>query len=220
MIITQRGQPVTISSSASPTGIRRPIQPRSTKPSAPGGLAITRLGRKRRTSTREAGAEGLRLAARYTARLAFLLFLPVYLASAWHRLAPGALSRLLLARRRALGLAFATAQAIHLAALGAALRAAGQAPDAAAAGVGGAAFAATFAMAATSNDAAVRRLGRHGPTLHGAGLHLVSFSFAFTYATRLARDPVWFAPFAALALAALAARLLAPPRRRPAGRAG
>jgi DMSO/TMAO reductase YedYZ heme-binding membrane subunit len=180
-----------------------------------GGLAAAALG-----LAWGGAADGPLLAARYTARLAFLLFLPVYLASAWHRLAPGAASRRVVAHRRALGVGFAAAHAVHLAALIGALRAAGESPDPVTAGVGGAAFAATFAMAATSNDAAVRRLGRHWRTLHRAGLHLIWLVFAFTYVTRLERDVVFYAPFAALALAALAARLVAAPPRRRRGRAG
>src|SRR5262249_51404182 len=61
--------------------------------------------------------EGWLLAARYTARVSFLLFLPVYCASSWHRLRPGPASRAVLANRRSLGLAFASAHTVHLGAL-------------------------------------------------------------------------------------------------------
>jgi sulfoxide reductase heme-binding subunit YedZ len=155
------------------------------------------------------GPEGWRLAARYTARLAFLLFLPVYVASAWHRLAPSPASRFVVERRRALGLGFATAHTIHLGALAAYNAVAGTRPDPATAVVGGAAFAAMFAMVATSNDAAVRRLGRRWRTLHRAGLHLLWFVFAFSYGSRLGSEPLFFAPFAALASGGLAVRLIA-----------
>jgi DMSO/TMAO reductase YedYZ heme-binding membrane subunit len=177
-----------------------------------GGLAAVGLG----VAWGEGGADGLRLAARYSARFAFLLFLPVYVASAWHRLAPSAASRFVLLRRRALGLGFASAHAVHLGALLSALRASGESLDPTAA-VGGAAYAATFAMAATSNDAAVRRLGRHWRTLHRVGVHLIWFVFAFSYAGRVAAGEPFFAPLLALALGALALRLVA--ARRRAGRA-
>ena len=162
----------------------------------------------------EDGIEGWRLAARYTARLAFFLFLPVYLASAWHQLAPSAASRFVLERRRALGLGFAVAHTVHLAALTTFLVAAESAPDLATILVGGAAYAGLFAMAATSNDASVRLLRRRWRTLHRTGLHLLWFVFAFTYVTRMERDAAFFAPLAALALGALGVRLVAAARRR------
>jgi DMSO/TMAO reductase YedYZ heme-binding membrane subunit len=184
---------------------------------AAGGLAAGALG----LATGGAGAEGLRLAARYTARLAFLLFLPVYLASAWHRLAPGAASRWTLRRRRALGLGFASAHSVHLAALLAAVRASGEPMALSTAVVGGGAYAMTLAMALTSNDAAVRRLGRRWKTLHRVGIHWIWFVFAFSYAGRVAGGHAFFVPFAALALGALALRLVAwraaRRRRRAAG---
>jgi DMSO/TMAO reductase YedYZ heme-binding membrane subunit len=181
-----------------------------------GGLAAVLVG----LGAGGPGAEGLRLAARYTARFSFLLFLPVFVASAWHGLAPSAASRFALRRRRALGLGFASAHAVHLGALTAALRAAGEAPDAAAAVVGGGAYVATFAMAATSNDAAVRKLGRHWRTLHRVGVHWIWFVFAFSYAGRVAAGDLFFAPFVALALGALGVRLWALRARRRTGRAG
>jgi len=179
-----------------------------------GGLAAVGAG----LAWGENEVEGVQLAARYSARFAFLLFLPVYAASAWHRLAPSAASRFAMLRRRALGLGFASAHAVHLGALIAALRAADGSFDPTAA-VGGAAYAATFAMAATSNDAAVRRLGRHWRTLHRVGVHLIWFVFAFTYGGRLLAGDLFFAPFVALALGALALRLVALQARRR-GRAG
>jgi DMSO/TMAO reductase YedYZ heme-binding membrane subunit len=161
-----------------------------------------------------AGAEGWQLAARYTARVSFLLFLPVYLASPLRRLAPGPATRALVARRRALGLGFAAAHVVHLGALLRFARLSGEPPDLPALVVGGAAYAALLAMAATSNDAAVRRLGRSWRVLHRTGLHLLWFVFAFSYLGRLGREPVFFAPFAAAALGALALRVVAATRRR------
>jgi DMSO/TMAO reductase YedYZ heme-binding membrane subunit len=182
---------------------------------AGGGLAAFALG-----FVSGAGAvEEWRLAARYTARFAFLLFLPVYLAGPWHRLAPSARTRAVVLRRRALGLGFASAHTVHLVALLGALRASGESLEATAA-VGGAAYAATFAMAATSNDAAVRRLGRGWRRLHRVGLQLIWFVFAFSYAGRLLAGQLFFAPFAAAALGALGLRLAALRARRRSARAG
>lgn len=160
--------------------------------------------------------ERWRLAARYTARLAFLLFVPVFVASAWHRLAPSALSRLVLARRRALGLAFATAHTVHLAALSAVIRATGEPPELATIVGGGGAYVATFALAATSNDAAVRALGRRWRTLHKVGVHWIWFIFAFSYFGRVSRGELFYAPLLALAVGALGLRLAAGWSRRRA----
>lgn len=158
--------------------------------------------------------EGWQLAARFTARLAFLVFLPVYIASAWHRLAPGAASRWLMRNRRSLGLAFATAHTVHLVALTVFNRMAGQVPDPSALVVGGGAYVMLLAMALTSNDAAVRRLGpRRWKRLHAVGIHWLWFVFAFSYAGRVAEGQLRFLPLLALALFALALRLTARFRR-------
>jgi DMSO/TMAO reductase YedYZ heme-binding membrane subunit len=153
--------------------------------------------------------EAARLAARYSARVSFLLFLPVYVASAWHRLARSAASRFVVEQRRALGLAFATAHTVHLGALVAFQVLAAERPDLPTVVVGGGAYLAMFAMAATSHDAALRRLGRRWRTLHRIGLHWLWFVFAFSYTGRLAAGQPFFAPFAALAFAGLAARVAA-----------
>lgn len=164
-----------------------------------------------------AADEGWRLAARHTARLAFFVFLPVYVASAWHRLAPGPLSRWLMQNRRSLGLAFATAHSVHLAALATFNTIAGQRPDMATLVVGGGAYAMLFAMVATSSDAAVRRLGaRRWKQLHAVGIHWLWFVFAFSYGGRVAEGQLAFVPLLALAIGGLGLRIAARLRaRRP-----
>ena len=72
---------------------------------------------------------------------------------------------------------------------------------------GGVAYAAMYAMAATSNDASVRRLGRNWKRLHTFGAYWIWGIFTFSYATRVARGSLFFAPELALALAALALRI-------------
>ncbi|RIL04586.1 MAG: hypothetical protein DCC71_13635 [Proteobacteria bacterium] len=161
-----------------------------------------------------APAEDWQLAARYTARFAFLLFLPVYVASAWNRLAPSAASRWVRKRRRSLALAFATAHAIHLGALTAFQLTKAEAPDAVTLVVGGGAFVALGALAATSNDAAVRRLGRRWRPLHLFGVHYIWFVFAFSYFGRVAAGQLAFLPLFGAALGALALRIVAARRRR------
>lgn len=150
--------------------------------------------------------EGWRLAARWTARVSFLIFMPVYVASAWYRLAPGELSRGLMRRRRAMGLAFATAHTIHLGALVTFLTLSGEPRPAETLVVGGGAYLTMFAMAATSNDAAVRALGKNWKRLHAFGIHYLWFVFAFSYAARTLGGDASYAPLLALALGGLGLR--------------
>jgi DMSO/TMAO reductase YedYZ heme-binding membrane subunit len=156
-------------------------------------------------------------AARYTARVAFLLFLLPYTASAWHRLAPSAASRFVLRRRRSSGLAFATAHTVHFAALVTYQVTVGKWPEPLTLVVGGGAFLVMWAMAATSHDAAVRRLGARWRQLHRVGIHWLWFVFAFTYAGRVAAGQLFFLPFLAAALGGLGLRVAA--RRARARRA-
>jgi len=160
--------------------------------------------------------ERWQLSARYTARLSFLLFLPVYAASSWNRLWPSAASRFAMRRRRALGLSFATAHTIHLGALTTFQITKGQWPNATTLVVGGGAYLAMFALVATSNDAAVRWLGKRWRRLHQVGVHWLWFVFTFSYFGRVAQGRLAFVPLLAAALGGLALRIAA--RRRRAGR--
>ncbi len=159
-------------------------------------------------------AQSWQLAARYTARFSFTIFLLVFLARPWNVLAPSTLSRTLLLRRRSLGLAFATAHTVHLAALTTFFVVKGTPPDPITAVVGGGAYLTLYAMAATSTDAAVRRLGRNWRRLHTFGVYYLWFVFAFTYGTRTLERGSWYAPFFATAIAALGLRLVARRKRR------
>jgi DMSO/TMAO reductase YedYZ heme-binding membrane subunit len=71
-----------------------------------------------------------------------------------------------------------------------------------------------FLMVATSNDAAVRRLGRRWRLLHRSGLYLLWFVFAFTYSTRFATRGAAYLPQVVLVFAALGVRIAAWRRRR------
>ena len=166
-------------------------------------------------SSGSAPDERWQLAARYTARFSFSIFLPVFVASAWNRLAPGRVSRFLVRRRRALGLAFATAHTVHLVALVTYNVVAGTRPDVATLVGGGGAYLILFAMAATSNDASVRRLGRNWLRLHKLGVYWLWFVFALSYAGRTFGGNPGFAPLLAAALAALALRVAAARKHRP-----
>src|SRR5262245_20175709 len=74
--------------------------------------------------------ESWQLAARFTARWSFPLFLLAFTASAWPRLWPGRWTRALVRSRRGVGLGFATAHTVHLGALTTYSVVAGVAPSA------------------------------------------------------------------------------------------
>jgi len=155
---------------------------------------------------------GLRVLVRATARIGALVFVLAYAASSLCRLWPHRLTKALLARRRGVGLAFALVLFTHLALIGAlALR--HPEPffaelDPVTAYGGGAVALLVAAMALTSNDAAVQRLGRRRwRRLHALGMHATWFVFASSYGPRVLLESVAYAPFALLLLAALALRV-------------
>jgi len=129
------------------------------------------------------GEEGLRLVNRYLARLAFYLFLPAYSASALHRLWKSPATKWMMRERRSLGLGYAVAQLAHLGMIFAQISASAE-PFEITVGlvVGGSAMALTVAMAATSSDAAQRRLGmRAWKRLHTVGIHFIWFIYLASY---------------------------------------
>lgn len=155
-------------------------------------------------------AIGWRAVTRATAQVAFPLFLAAFLASSIARLWPGTFSRGLVARRRALGLAFATAQIVHgLAILVFATRESGVLRlDVEFVG-GALGFGFVLAMAATSNDAAQRALGASAwRALHRSGQLTLFVIYAVTYAGRFAGNPN-YAPGVLLLALALGIRLAA-----------
>jgi DMSO/TMAO reductase YedYZ heme-binding membrane subunit len=158
--------------------------------------------------------ESWRLAARYTARLSFCVFLLTYVASSWQRRWPGDFARQLVRQRRGLGLAFAAAHSVHLGALVQYNLVTEQVPDAVTLIGGGGAYVAMFAMAATSNDASVRALGRQWRTLHRIGMHWLWFIFTFSYAGRVVGGDLAFVPMLAAALGGLGLRIAVWRRRR------
>jgi DMSO/TMAO reductase YedYZ heme-binding membrane subunit len=158
--------------------------------------------------------EEWRLAARYTARFSFPIFVLAFVASSWNRLAPSPASRFVMRRRRALGLAFATAHTIHLGALVTYNVLAGTTPGLAALVGGGGAYALMFAMVITSNDASVRRLGHNWVRLHKVGIYWLWFVFTASYGGRTFGDKPEFAPFFALLVAGFGVRIAAARARR------
>lgn len=155
-------------------------------------------------------AEQALLAARWTARTALPVFLVAYLASSLVRLAPGAVSRALMQRRRQWGLGFAIAHAVHLAALAVNVLIFGPARPWQTLLGGGLAYLLILLMAVTSNDASVRRLGRGWRWLHRVGIHYIWLIFFISYAGRIAEPDMMLTGmiFTPLLVAALAVRLL------------
>ena len=151
------------------------------------------------------------LAARYTARVAFPLFLLTYLASSLVTLWPRAWTQALVRTRRQWGLSFALAHIIHLGALVTFYRISGREVSGETLAGGGLAYVMIVVMAATSNAWSVRALGRWWKRLHSLGIHWLWFIFTFTYFGRLL-DPESFERGIVqfiLCLAALAVRLIA-----------
>ena len=93
-------------------------------------------------------------------------------------------SRWLIRNRRYVGINFAIAHTVHLGALASYFLYLGIAPDTATLLGGGLAYTLIFAMAATSNDWSVNKLGPNWRRLHSVGLHYIWFVFLITYLGR------------------------------------
>ena len=146
---------------------------------------------------------GWHAATRITAVIAYPLWLMSFVASPLASLRPSPLTRLLRARRRALGLAFAVALTIHgIAILGLArLEPETAGFDLSTIG-GGLGFVMMFAMAATSNDAAVKKIGgRAWRRLHDFGQLALAVVYLVTYAELIVEDLSYWPAFAALIFA-------------------
>jgi methionine sulfoxide reductase heme-binding subunit len=155
--------------------------------------------------------EGWLLAARWTARVGFPIFIVTYAASSLAKLWPGSLTRSLWQGRRWWGLGFAASHTVHLYALITYNRIAGHDVSTQTLIGGGGAYVILYLMALTSNEAAMRTLGRNWKRLHKLGIHWLWFIFTFSYFGRVAEGKEM--PYAgivlAVALAALGLRIAA-----------
>ncbi len=129
--------------------------------------------------------EQWRLAARWTARVGFPLFILTYSASSIGRLWYNGVTRELWRDRRWWGLGFAAAHTVHLYALLTYLKVSGESRPVPILLVAGTGYALMFAMALTSNAAAMRALGKNWRRLHTLGIHWLWAIFAFSYAGRI-----------------------------------
>lgn len=120
--------------------------------------------------------------ARYTARLSFFLFLAAYLASPLYELAQNRTTEWLRRNRRNSGIGFGVAHTIHLVALVAFTLISNRETAWVTIIVGGGAYVTMFFMLASSNDAAIRRMGQaNWRRLHKFGAHYLAFVFVYTY---------------------------------------
>lgn len=149
------------------------------------------------------------LAARWTARVGFPVFILAYTASSLGRLWPSALTRSLWRNRRWWGLGFAASHTVHLYALVTYLEISGESRPLGVLIGGGGGYAMMYLMALTSNDAAMRALGKNWKRLHTLGIHWLWFVFAFSYFGRVmeGRELPYAAITFAVALAALGLRV-------------
>lgn len=178
---------------------------------AGGLLAIWTFGQYGLTET------GALLFTRYTARVSFLFFLPVFTAKALQTWFPGQLSALLLKRRRQLGLAFAAAHGIHMIGIITLLQLQDRwftAEDGPALVI----YLFVGLLAITSSTLAVRRLGNFWKALHWLGMYAIFVGFFATYWGRLGSDQItlpsidplheWYASYLVLAVTVTLAWLL------------
>jgi DMSO/TMAO reductase YedYZ heme-binding membrane subunit len=156
-------------------------------------------------------AEGWLLAARWTARAGFPVFLIAYSASALARLWPGGLTKALLRERRWWGLGFAASHTVHLYALVTYNMLRDEVPTVVTIIGGGGAYAILYVMAFTSNDTAMRALGANWKRIHTLGIHWLWFIFTFSYFGRVAegQELPYSAITLTLAILALGLRIAA-----------
>lgn len=126
--------------------------------------------------------DNLRIVLSLTARIAFMIFLLVFIARPLRQLVQTDLTKRLLRERRAFGVAFAAVFTVHLGLI--AYRFAtvpGLEYPLSSAIVGGTAYAFTYAMLVTSFDGPARAIGPHGwRRLHKTGLYYIGAIFLFT----------------------------------------
>ncbi len=159
-------------------------------------------------------ANDWQLAARWTARVGFPIFLVTYSASSLYRVFPNDVTRHLLRTRRQWGLGFALAHTIHLFALITYFRVSGTPTNPVTLIGGGFGYVMLYAMALTSNDWAMAKLDLNWKRLHSLGIHTLWAIYVFSYLGRLVEPhpEAVVHVYVALALTALMLRFM--PRRR------
>ena len=164
--------------------------------------------------------EGLHVLVRATARISFLVFLPVYVAAPLRRLWRTDTTRWLVKNRRYLGVGFFVAHMLHLNAIWLLSILQGdmfRSPLVTVVG-GGLAYVLIVAMAFTSSDRAVAWLGpARWRTLHRVGIHYVAFIWLLQWTPLALLESPAYVPLALLMVAAFGIRFAGRPRRAGAG---
>lgn len=142
--------------------------------------------------------EQWQLAARWTARFGFPIFIITYSASSLVRLFPGDTTRGLLRDRRWWGLGFAACHTVHLYALSVYVTKFATPPPLTTLIGGGLGYALLYLMALTSNRAAMKALGRGWKWLHRIGIHWLWLIFTTSYLGRVSANNEM--PYSAIAL--------------------
>ena len=130
--------------------------------------------------------ESLMLWARHTARISFAYFLLSFSASSLHYFFSNTLTKFIRHKRRYIGLSFALAHTIHLVALTSFFIVMEENPGIVTLIGGGLGYVLVYAMALTSNDNAVKKLGlKRWKQIHWFGANYIAVIFAFTYVGKL-----------------------------------
>ena len=130
--------------------------------------------------------ESLMLCARHTARISFACFLFSFSASSLHYFFSNTLTKFIRHQRRYIGLSFALAHTIHLVALTSFFIVMEENPGIVTLIGGGLGYVLVYAMALTSNDNAVKKLGlKRWKQIHWFGANYIAVIFAFTYVGKL-----------------------------------
>ena len=157
--------------------------------------------------------EQLGLATRLTARWSALWFLAAFLAQPLHRIYGGVWTKLL-RQRRYVGLGFAAAHTIHGICFAWLLAATDVTRPAKVFAFGGGGYLIMWAMAATSNDAAMRALGKNWKRLHTLGIWWLWTVFTYSYFGRIFRPETQMLGLIMTSLFAAAALTRVPTVRR------
>jgi len=158
------------------------------------------------------GVEGWHRATQLTARFSAFVFLTAFLARPLARMLPSVTTRALVRERRGIGLGFAGAHTVHLAAILTYFVQGGIRPPIFVPILGGIGYLLIAMMAMTSNDWAVSALGRNWKRLHTFGIYYIWLIFLLTYLGRLmdprAHASIYYA-MTGLFVVALAVRMAA-----------
>jgi methionine sulfoxide reductase heme-binding subunit len=128
---------------------------------------------------------------RFTARISLFIFALVFSASSLHRLLRSDFTAALLKNRRLFGVSFAFSHTVHLLAIIIFFRLSGEQAPKLTLIFGGLAYLLMYAMAITSNDWSVRKLGaRNWKRLHKLGVFYLWSIFFITYLRRILPNKV------------------------------